>query len=221
MPKAKGVTPPLSNEKPKRPRGGLREAQRRFTRQHILDAAIDVFLERGYIPSTVEDIIERAGTSRPTFYAHFRSKSDVLVELGASQAPEIQDHYRELDEALHAGSWEALRDWFAARLEWSARYGALTSIWEQAAAVEPEREEQRKELLRSFPNCMPRYLARWPEDRRDEAELRILLMSLQLARFFVYSPPRELVDADRAFIADVLTNVWYDGLAPRPGAASK
>lgn len=215
MPDAEGRNV-SSTEREGEQRGGLREAQRRFTRQHILDAAMDVFLERGYIASTVEDIIERAGTSRPTFYAHFRSKSHLLVELGHAQAPEIQDRYRQLDEALHAGSWEALRDWFAAGIDWSARYGALMSIWEQAAAVEPDRGEERRELMRTFPDCMPRYLALWAGDRQEEARLRIVLLSVQLGRFFAHRPPRDMAPADRAFAADVLANIWFGGLTGYP-----
>lgn len=35
-------------------------------------------IERGYESTTVQHILERAGVSRSTFYAHFRSKEDVL-----------------------------------------------------------------------------------------------------------------------------------------------
>jgi AcrR family transcriptional regulator len=211
--------PVPQTEGSEQPRGGLREAQRRFTRQHILDAAIDVFLERGYIPSTVEDIIERAGTSRRTFYAHFRSKADVLVEAGASLLPEIQDHYRELDEALLDGSREALRDWFAARLEWRARHGALISVWEQAAAVEPAQQAESHQRIEGFPDCMPSYLARWPKDRQEEARLRVVLLNLQIGGYFNHSPPGEMDAAARALAADALTTIWYRALQPSPSAS--
>ena len=196
------------------PRGGLREAQRRFTRQHILDAAIDVFLERGYIPSTVEDIIERAGTSRPTFYAHFRSKTDVLLEAGAALLPEIQSHYQELDEALLDGSRDALRDWFAARLDWRARHEALLAVWEQAAAVEPAQQATRHGAVDGFPDQMPHYLARWPKGRQDEARLQIVLLNQQLSGYFSHTSPDELDPHARALAAEVLTNIWHDALRP-------
>src|SRR6516164_4168741 len=122
-------------------RTGLRAAQRRFTRQHILEAATDVFVQRGYIAATVEDIIERAGTSRRTFYAHFRSKADVLVELGRGLLPEIKANYSRLDAALQTESPEPLRDWFLTIIDWAARYGGLVPVWQEAAAVEPAQEE--------------------------------------------------------------------------------
>src|SRR4051812_17760328 len=40
----------------------------------MLDAIAQVVAEKGYGPTTVADVIERAGVSRKTFYEHFRDK---------------------------------------------------------------------------------------------------------------------------------------------------
>jgi AcrR family transcriptional regulator len=202
-------------------RVGLREAQRRFARQHIRDAATEVFLELGYVASTVEDIIERAGASRRTFYAHYRGKVDVLVEAGADLVPEIQQHYRELDEALEVGSWEALHDWFAAGLEWRARYGALVAVWEQAAAVEAAQRDESRRSIEALPDCMPRYLGRWPKARRREARLRIVLLILQIGAYYNLTPPSEMDAGARALAAEALANIWYPALQAPSGASSK
>src|SRR5581483_200453 len=147
------------------PHGDLRDAQRRFTKQHILDAALAVFVERGYVASTVEDIIERAGTSRRTFYAHFRSKVDIFIEAGATLLPEIQEQYRALDEALAEGSREALYKRFEASIEWRAQRGALVSVWEQAAAFEPAQQADARQVIEGIPDLMARFLDRWPEEQ--------------------------------------------------------
>jgi AcrR family transcriptional regulator len=200
----------------RRKQDGLREAQRRFTRQHILDAATEVFIERGYIASTVEHIIERAGTSRGTFYSYFRSKTDVIAELNAALAPQIHASYSRLDDALHARSPEALREWFSLTIEWCVRDGGLMPVWEQARATEPEQNAQRQEFLRSVSDSMPHYLARWPTENQDEARLRIVLLSVQLDAFFLHSPPRDMDAADRTLVAHVLTNIWYESLQAPP-----
>ena len=60
-------------------RGG--SARREATRQRVIDAAREVFAERGVIGGTVEDICERAGFTRGAFYSNFADKEDVLEAL--------------------------------------------------------------------------------------------------------------------------------------------
>ena len=44
----------------------------------LIDAAFALFEERGYERTTVEDITDRAGVGRTTFFRHYRSKEDVI-----------------------------------------------------------------------------------------------------------------------------------------------
>src|SRR5262245_2441078 len=48
------------------------------TRDRIVAGAMAVFGERGIAPATVQDVLERAGVSRRTFYQYFQGKEDVL-----------------------------------------------------------------------------------------------------------------------------------------------
>ncbi len=56
----------------------LTAAQRR---DEIERAAIDVFTERGFAGATVEDIVNRAGVTKPMLYRHFESKQDLVMAL--------------------------------------------------------------------------------------------------------------------------------------------
>ncbi len=47
-------------------------------RDRLAQAAFDLFDERGYEQTTVDDITERAGLGRATFFRHYRSKDDVI-----------------------------------------------------------------------------------------------------------------------------------------------
>ncbi len=47
----------------------------------IINAAWELFQEKGYEETTLKDIIERSGTSRGAFYHNFRSKEDVLFMM--------------------------------------------------------------------------------------------------------------------------------------------
>ena len=51
------------------------------TRQAIVDAALRLFAESGYIGVRVEDIAKAAGISRATFYKHFAERDEILGEL--------------------------------------------------------------------------------------------------------------------------------------------
>lgn len=50
-------------------------------RQKILDAAIDLFQERGYLGTTVDDIAARAGVTKRTLYHHMGNKESILAEI--------------------------------------------------------------------------------------------------------------------------------------------
>ncbi|MET8846927.1 helix-turn-helix domain-containing protein [Amycolatopsis sp. NPDC004625] len=48
------------------------------TRERLLDAALELFGERGYDSVTVAEIAERAGLTKRTFFRHFTDKREVL-----------------------------------------------------------------------------------------------------------------------------------------------
>lgn len=54
---------------------------RNTAKEKIIDAAWELFQEVGYENATVNDIIERSGTSRGAFYHHFRAKEDLLFQM--------------------------------------------------------------------------------------------------------------------------------------------
>jgi AcrR family transcriptional regulator len=53
-------------------------ARRQATRERVLEAAGEVFAERGFHGASVEDICERAGFTRGAFYSNFSSKDDLV-----------------------------------------------------------------------------------------------------------------------------------------------
>ena len=53
----------------------------RNTKNRIVTAAWELFYEQGYDETTVEEIIERSGTSRGSFYHYFEGKDSLLSTL--------------------------------------------------------------------------------------------------------------------------------------------
>ena len=62
------------------------------TRERLLDAAIQVFSERGYAGAGVQEIARRAGLTTGAIYANFRGKADLLFEaIGARSGDQLDD----------------------------------------------------------------------------------------------------------------------------------
>ena len=62
-------------------RGSPSTAQGEETYERLLDAALKVFLARGYVGARVEEITRTAGVAYGTFYHHFHKKSEVIRAL--------------------------------------------------------------------------------------------------------------------------------------------
>jgi len=50
-------------------------------RRHLEDVAAQLFAEQGYAATTVDQIVDRAGVSKPALYRHFESKKDLYLTL--------------------------------------------------------------------------------------------------------------------------------------------
>lgn len=61
------------------PAEGLRERKRRETLQRITDAGMSLFVTQGYDATTLDEIAEKAGISRRTFFHYFKSKDEILL----------------------------------------------------------------------------------------------------------------------------------------------
>ena len=57
------------------------KAEAEQTRQQILKAALDLFVEKGYERATFEDVAGRIGLSKGAVYWHFKSKPDLFAAL--------------------------------------------------------------------------------------------------------------------------------------------
>ncbi len=92
-----------------------RERASDVTRARLYEAALDEFRRAGYEQASIARIAEAAGVSRPSFYFHFPTKADVLVELEYGFGRDIAERLkrarslREAFEVLVDGLLEAER----------------------------------------------------------------------------------------------------------------
>jgi AcrR family transcriptional regulator len=50
-------------------------------RRQLLDVAVDVFAERGFHGTSMDEVAEAAGVTKPVLYQHFDSKRELFLEL--------------------------------------------------------------------------------------------------------------------------------------------
>lgn len=89
-------------------RKGLNRRERGLrTRQRIYKTAIDLFARKGYENVSVDEICRRLGMTKGAFYAHFRSKDQIILE----EFMNMDRYYAVVAEGLppEASSLEKLR----------------------------------------------------------------------------------------------------------------
>ncbi len=80
-----------------RPASATRQARRPGARRSphknsaILDAAIEVFLERGYLGTSMDEIAARSAVSKQTVYQHFASKEALFIAIVTTMTDEAGD----------------------------------------------------------------------------------------------------------------------------------
>ena len=76
-----------------------REAQRRVKREAVLRTAAQLFNEKGYLASTLDEVAERLKVSKPTVYYYVDSKDAILFECVRIGLEMLQAAIREVDAA--------------------------------------------------------------------------------------------------------------------------
>lgn len=195
--------------------GSARDKQKARTRQALLATAKRLFVDEGYASVTVDDITRAAGCSRATFYLHFTNKADVLAKIGAETMDlRAQAVYRDLDEVLTTGGGPEFTAWVQRALDWFCANRDILPAWDEALAVEPSFRGVGRESIVALTDAMPAYLARWPEERRDEARFRIELLVTQLERYFMRARVQGTIEFDDDHAVAVLSEIWFPALLP-------
>ena len=85
------------------------ERRKRETRERLLDAALKVFLERGFDAATTAEMAVAADVGAGTFYLHFKDKRDVYETIARRAARQMIDRWlRKLRKGLGYGDYVAL-----------------------------------------------------------------------------------------------------------------
>lgn len=71
-----------------------KEREREFKKKEILDASIELFAQKGFITTTLDDIAEKSEFGKGTLYNYFASKEEIYKAIIASI---IENHRNEMN----------------------------------------------------------------------------------------------------------------------------
>ncbi len=130
------------------------ELVRAVQRERLIAAMLDAAATRGYRETNVQDVIERAGVSRPTFYEHFTNKDDCF--LAAFDAGARRLRARISAAAGGRADWrDRLRLSLTAVLAFAvAEPQTARTLIVEARAASPEASQRRIELLDGLAACL-------------------------------------------------------------------
>jgi AcrR family transcriptional regulator len=130
------------------------ELVRAVQRERLIAAMLDGAATLGYRETNVQDVIERAGVSRPTFYTHFANKDDCFLAAFDTGARRLQT--RIAAAAAQGGDWRAhLRLGLAAVLAFAvAEPQTARTLIVEARAASAEATQRRIDLLDGFATCL-------------------------------------------------------------------
>ncbi len=124
-----------------------REPLTAASRIRILEGAIQAFGEHGYNDTRVEDILQAAGVSRPTFYKFFANRDEVFDAIVESQAFAVIQSMRGAI-AMASDPLERLDKVLDAYLRWRAAIGPMGTVFlTEAMRPGSHASQQRQAVL--------------------------------------------------------------------------
>ncbi|MEJ5185639.1 MAG: TetR family transcriptional regulator [Candidatus Geothermincolales bacterium] len=139
-------------------------------RESLKDAALKLFVEKGYAATRIKDITERAGVSVGSFYLYFRDKKELLMEVVDGIMEElsgaVKKAARENDrEALLAGAGEVIAFYLR-------NYGRYSGLLNQLRGMMTESDPDAAQKYAQLHSRLAEPLARELERAMDRGIIR-------------------------------------------------
>lgn len=143
------------------------------TRERLVSAAFELFAEHGFENVTVEEIAQRAGVGRSTFFRNFATKEDVIFPSHDALLAKIDGR---LSTAATQSRDVAVAEAARLVLQHYLSEGAQARTRYQLTSAVPALQAREGASQRQYQRLFTRYLARWWADQPDGA-LRAELMA--------------------------------------------
>ncbi|HUN31572.1 MAG TPA: TetR family transcriptional regulator [Trebonia sp.] len=143
-------------------------------RDRLAQAAFALFDERGYEQATIDDITERAGLGRTTFFRYYRSKEDVIFPDHDQLLDQIRQRLR---TSSHATALAAVSDAVRLVLLHYLDEGDLARRRYMLTSAVPALRDREIATVARYQRLFREFIAGWLEDAAQPAPLRAELMA--------------------------------------------
>jgi AcrR family transcriptional regulator len=150
----------------------LNERKQALVRDTIWEAAIDLFAQKGFDQTTVDDIAAAAGTSRRSFFRYFESKSDLMAQPIVSYGTSLTDAIRGCP-ATYSPS-EVLRHTLLTVAKASAANPRSKKVMEIAAQHPAARQAQMSRVAEVQDRVAEAFTERFKRGSKDRTTARVL-----------------------------------------------
>lgn len=207
----------MNDEGQAEPVRNQRELQREATAARLVASAQDCFARQTYAATTVDDIARAAGVTRATFYLHFGSKADVIVELSRRMKEQSRTLDDQLWQAVRNGDRKSIRQWLATAFTFWDDIRPVAVAIEEAASLEPTVRELRTGEFEDHVRIIANALDESTGVSRPSTRTRAILAYSQFQSLF-YRWSRVGWEVDREEVLDVVTEMWVAALTHLPAA---
>jgi AcrR family transcriptional regulator len=150
------------------------------TRAAVLEAGHQVYVQRGYYGTRVDDIVNAAGVSHGVFYRYFKNKDELFRLLAAQASLRFAAAYDDLG-ALDLGADDMparFREWLDHYAEACAEAAAILRVWVEAITRDPQLGTDSAANVRASCRGIVRLLSQRPSGD-IEAEAVVMLVLLE------------------------------------------
>lgn len=184
-------------------------------RDHLIDIARDEFARNGFHGTGIDGLLAKAGVSKKTLYAHFRSKDDLIVAVLREHDTSYRDDFRRKVEALADAPQDQLLAIFDVADDWFGEKSFYGCIFINAIAEYSAKRSSIRSACRDFKKLMKAYIidlavaAQLPEPQVTGGQIALLLegatVTAQVSR--EKGAARLAKEAARILIDDALKRV--------------
>lgn len=192
-----------------------KSAKAQRTRQKILQAAREVFADRGFNKATAEEISSRAGVGYGTFYLYFEDKRQALHTILSEVDAELYEPRKaEEKQSIGLGALATIKTTIAGFFESFKANADVLKICHELAAVDPEFKERHDKVRARLINRMKEHLAKGLEvgnTRKVDPEIASvalagLIETIAIEWFFNNRP------WDKEKVVDTVARLYYSAV---------